>query len=415
MREPAHSDLEGARLLRPHDSGADDDTLSSSPLATLRAEEVPHRRNPASHDPQPHSASDPLEEEVAAPLDDPIALRLCDDTARDPLGMYLREISRVPLLTPEQEAELGRRIQQGQRALRQLRDSPRSSGEGLDPARRSDLERAVAEGEQARVHLIRANLRLVVSIAKRYTGTGLFLGDLVQEGNFGLLRAVEKFDYRRGFKFSTYATWWIRQAINRSVSEHGRVIRLPAHMADQVRRHARTRQRLQQALGREPTAEEVALEMGLLSEEDQAAIREARRQGSPLSRRLRTELRRACAKVELLAQVSQDPISLEAPVGEDGGSVIGDFVSDTQASSLIESASRSLLEHHLRDVLDELSQREREVLEMRFGLNGEPARTLEDIGVTMGISRERVRQIEGKALRKLRQPSRSNRLKDYLS
>ncbi len=255
----------------------------------------------------------------------------------------------------------------------------------------------------------------MVSIAKRYMGTRVFLGDLIQEGNFGLMRAVEKFDYRRGFKFSTYATWWIRQAINRAVTDHSRAIRLPAHMADQVRRYARTRTQLQQALGRDATAEEVAIAMGMLPLDNQEALEEARRLGMALSAELKADVRKACARVEQLAQVSQDPVSLEAPVGEDGGTCIGDFVSDGQAVGLVESASRTMLENHLRDVLGELSDREREVLEMRFGLNGEPPRTLEDIGVVIGVSRERVRQIECRALRKLRQPSRSNRLRDYLS
>ncbi|NPV08041.1 MAG: sigma-70 family RNA polymerase sigma factor [Anaerolineae bacterium] len=418
MRDPVHSHLDGARSRRPHESGADDQFLASSLLTTLHPEDSAVYRSLTERNGPLHISSDA---EVASPAaqaranaqDEPVAIRVPVEMARDPIAMYLREIARVPLLTPEQELALGKRIYQGQQARRQLRQAAARSDR--DYARRLALERAVADGEQARVHLIRANLRLVVSIAKRYVGTGLFLGDLVQEGNFGLIRAAEKFDYRRGFKFSTYATWWIRQAINRSVTEHSRIIRLPAHMADQARKHARTRQRLQQSLGREPTAEEVALEMGLLREEDQAAIEEARRERSALSPALKAELRRACAKVELLAQVSQDPLSLETPVGEDGGSVIGDFVSDAQAANLVESASQSLLEDHLRDILEELSEREREVLEMRFGLNGEPARTLEDIGVVMGISRERVRQIESKALRKLRQPCRSNRLRDYLS
>jgi len=334
-------------------------------------------------------------------------------TDSDPLAMYLTEIAQVPLLTAAQEAKLGRLIRRGQRASREL--SERLLLTDSDAILRAKLERAVAEGELARVHLIRANLRLVVSIAKRYASSHALLGDLIQEGNFGLMRAAEKFDYRRGFKFSTYATWWIRQAINRSVTEHSRTIRLPAHMADQVRRYMRCLTELQQVLGREPTTEELAIAMGLVSEADQEAAALARRQGEPLDPDLRVELRHACARVEQLAQIAQDPLSLEAPVGEDGGTVVGDFVSDNQAVGLVESASRALLEDHLRDVLGELSDREREVLEMRFGLNGEPARTLEDIGVSIGVSRERVRQIECRALRKLRQPSRSNRLRDYLS
>ncbi len=359
--------------------------------------------------PCPHDAESE-EEASLGDLDLPAA---AVDGGRDPLAMYLTEIARVPLLNATQEAELGRLIRRGQIARRHL--DRQLFFTDRDAARRQRLERAVDEGELARVHLIRANLRLVVSIAKRYIGSRVFLGDLIQEGNFGLMRAVEKFDYRRGFKFSTYATWWIRQAINRSVTEHSRAIRLPAHMVDQVRRYARTRTQLQQALGREATAEEVAIAMGILQVDNLEALEEARRRGEALSAALKADVRRACARVELLAQVAQDPVSLEAPVGEDGGACIGDFVSDGQAVGLVESASRNMLEDHLRDVLGELSDREREVLEMRFGLNGEPPRTLEDIGVVIGVSRERVRQIECRALRKLRQPSRSNRLRDYLS
>jgi len=328
--------------------------------------------------------------------------------ASDSMAMYLREIARVPLLTAEEELSLGRRITEGQEGHKRLRLYPRGCVE------RRRLERRVRRGEEARVRLVRSNLRLVVSIAKRYLGTGLSLGDLVQEGSFGLLRAAEKFDYQLGFKFSTYATWWIRQAINRAITEHSRAIRLPAYLADQVRRHGSMRQRLQQAMGREPTTEELALEMDLLTPDDRAAIEEARRSGRCLTSFLKQELRRAIAKVELLTQVAQEPLSLEAPVAEGEENVFGDFLGDSQSATLLESASHSLLEEQMRNVLNELGAREHQVLRMRFGLNGEQPRTLEDIGAELGVSRERVRQIEAKALRKLRQPSRSNRLKDYL-
>jgi RNA polymerase primary sigma factor len=330
------------------------------------------------------------------------------DCASDSMAMYLREIARVPLLTAEEELTLGRRITEGQEARKRLRVYPRGCIE------RRRLQRRVVRGEAARIQLVRANLRLVVSIGKRYLGTGLSLGDLVQEGSFGLLRAAEKFDYLRGFKFSTYATWWIRQAINRSITEHSRAIRLPAYMADQVRRHGHLRQRLQQTMGRDPTSEELALEMDLISPNHRAAIEDARRVGRCLPTGLKDELRRAIAKVELLTQVAQEPLSLEAPVAEDEENVIGDFLGDSQAVTLLDFASQTLLEDQMRTVLGELADRERQVLAMRFGLNGEQPRTLEDIGIILGVSRERVRQIEAKALRKLRQPSRSNRLKDYL-
>jgi RNA polymerase primary sigma factor len=327
----------------------------------------------------------------------------------DSVAMYLREIARIALLTAEQEVILGRLITMGQEAHAELRRT------SVSPARRRRLTRQVQRGEEARAMLVRANLRLVVSIAKRYLGTGLSLGDLIQEGSFGILRAAEKFDYRRGFKFSTYATWWIRQSITRAITEHSRAIRLPAYMADQVRRQGHLRQQLQQTMGREPTSEEVALELDLITAEDRTAIELARRGGKDLPSGLRDELRRAVARVELLAQVAQEPLSLEAPVGEGEDNVIGDYLGDGQSATLLDSASQTLLEDQMRGVLEELSERERVVLEMRFGLNGSAPRTLEDIGEVMGVSRERVRQIEAKALRKLRQPSRSNRLRDYLS
>ena len=329
--------------------------------------------------------------------------------AADSVSMYLREIARIPLLTAEQEVVLGRLITAGQAARRELRRGP------LSAVRRRRLVRKVQRGGEARARLVRANLRLVVSIAKRYLGTGLSLGDLIQEGSFGILRAAEKFDYRRGFKFSTYATWWIRQSITRAITEHSRAIRLPAYMADQVRRQGHLRQQLQQTMGRDPTSEELALELDLITAEDRAAIEQARRGGRDLPSGLRDELRRAVARVELLSQVAQEPLSLEAPVGEGEDNVIGDFLGDGQTANLLDSASQTLLEDQMRCVLEELSERERQVLEMRFGLNGASPRTLEDIGDVLGVSRERVRQIEAKALRKLRQPSRSNRLRDYLS
>jgi len=331
------------------------------------------------------------------------------DVYSDSVAMYLREIARVPLLTAEEELELGRLISEGQQATRDL------SGCDKGSEKEGALQRCALTGEEARVRMVRANLRLVVSIAKRYVGSGLALGDLIQEGNFGLLRAAEKYDYRRGFKFSTYATWWIRQAINRAITEHARAIRLPAYMADQLRRHGHLRQRLQQSMGREPTAEELALEMELLPAEDRAAVEEARREGRALAPDLREELRRAVARVELLSQVAQEPISLEAPVSDDDDNLIGDFLGDSDSTPLIDCASRALLGDQMRGVLGELNQRERQVLEMRFGLDGEQPHTLESIGEQLGISRERVRQIEAKALRKLRAPARSAKLRDYLS
>jgi len=244
--------------------------------------------------------------------------------------MYLREISRIPLLTAEQEVVLGRLITSGQAARRELRRGP------LPALRRQRLVRKVRRGEEARAKLVRANLRLVVSIAKRYVGTGLSLDDLIQEGSFGVLRAAEKFDYRRGFKFSTYATWWVRQSITRAITEHSRAIRLPAYVADQVRRQGHLRQQLQQTMGRDPTSEEIALELDLIAAEDRSAIEQARRGGKGLPSGLREELRRAVARVELVAQVAQEPLSLEAPVGEGEENAIGDFLRDGQSATLID-------------------------------------------------------------------------------
>lgn len=331
------------------------------------------------------------------------------EAGSDSVAMYLREIARVPLLTAEEEIMLGKRIAQGQEARRRLSDCPQAA-ETLQ-----DLSRQAHQGEEARVQLVRSNLRLVVSIAKHYLGSSLSFGDLIQEGNCGLLRAAEKFDYQRGFKFSTYATWWIRQAISRAIAEHSRAIRLPAYIADQVRKHRNLRQHLQQTLGREPSSEEMALAMELISPSDKDAIDKARQANHCLPPALKEHWRRAIAKVELLAQLAQEPLSLEAPIAEDEENVVGDFLGDNNAITLLDSASQTLLEEQMRNVLGELQDRERQVLAMRYGLNGEQPRTLEDIGDILGVSRERVRQIEAKALRKLRQPARLNRLRDYLS
>ncbi|MHB0877539.1 MAG: sigma-70 family RNA polymerase sigma factor [Anaerolineae bacterium] len=386
-------------MLREEDEALVHRLLELGPCEPLPSPESP----PTADEPDDTELTDEPELLV---LEEPVET---EPGTADSVTMYLREIARIALLTAEQEVVLGRLITTGQESREELRHGP------VLPARRRRLARQVQRGEEARARLVRANLRLVVSIAKRYLGTGLSLGDLIQEGSFGILRAAEKFDYRRGFKFSTYATWWIRQSITRAITEHSRAIRLPAYMADQVRRQGYLRQQLQQTMGREPTSEEVALELDLITAEDRAAIEHARRGGSDLPSGLRDELRRAVARVELLAQVAQEPLSLEAPIGEGEDNVIGDYLGDGQSATLLDSASQTLLEDQMRGVLEELSERERIVLEMRFGLNGSAPRTLEDIGDVMGISRERVRQIEAKALRKLRQPSRSNRLRDYLS
>jgi RNA polymerase primary sigma factor len=338
----------------------------------------------------------------------------------DPVRLYLQEIGRVPLLSAVEESEMAKRIADANLASEVLlgaearqsllddeqRDPERrmSDGERRDqealakqgektaclfcqdrPLDKDDLEQALAEGDIARRRLTEANLRLVVSVAKRYIGRGMSLLDLIQEGNVGLLRAVEKFDYSKGYKFSTYATWWIRQAITRALADQARTIRIPVHMVEMINRLARASRRLQQLLGRDPTPAELADEVGL-----------------PLE------------KVLAILKTSMEPISLEMPVGQEDDSHLGDFIEDQKIREPDDEASRKLLREQLRQVLDSLSEREREVLSMRFGLQDGHIRTLEEVGQAFGVTRERIRQIEVKALRKLRHPTRSKKLRDYL-
>lgn len=271
----------------------------------------------------------------------------------DPVRMYLKEIGRVDLLSGEEEIALAERIEQGD--------------------------------EEAKRRLAEANLRLVVSIAKRYVGRGMLFLDLIQEGNMGLIKAVEKFDYRKGFKFSTYATWWIRQAITRAIADQARTIRIPVHMVETINKLIRVQRQLLQDLGREPTPEEIAEDMDLTPE-----------------------------KVREILKIAQEPVSLETPIGEEDDSHLGDFIEDQDATSPSEHAAYELLKEQLEDVLDTLTDREENVLRLRFGLDDGRTRTLEEVGKVFGVTRERIRQIEAKALRKLRHPSRSKRLKDFL-
>jgi len=300
----------------------------------------------------------------------------------DPVRMYLQEIGRYPLLTPQQEVELAMQMESGGRASEKLQAEDALE---LPVAERVILQRAARNADRARKRLVEANLRLVVSIAKKYVGRGLSLLDLIQEGNLGLIRAVEKFDYRKGFKFSTYATWWIRQAVTRALADQARTIRVPVHMVETINKLARAQRTLMQELGREPTITEIAQELEL---EPQQV----------------TELRR----------IAQDPVSLETPLGEEDDSTLGDFVEDTDADVPVEVASFKLLQEYLSLVLEGLNERERQVLIMRFGLADGKVKTLEEVGTHFHVTRERIRQIETKALAKLRQPARAKRLEGYL-
>jgi RNA polymerase primary sigma factor len=296
--------------------------------------------NPASLDNSP--------EEVEVDLSVPEGVSI-----DDPVRMYLKEIGRVPLLAPEEEVELAKRMENGD--------------------------------EESKRRLAEANLRLVVSIAKRYVGRGMLFLDLIQEGNMGLIKAVEKFDYRKGYKFSTYATWWIRQAITRAIADQARTIRIPVHMVETINKLVRVSRQLLQELGREPTPEEIALEMNISEE-----------------------------KVRDILKIAQEPVSLETPIGEEEDSHLGDFIEDQEARAPAEEASFTMLREQLDEVLTTLTDREQKVLRLRFGLDDGRARTLEEVGQRFGVTRERIRQIEAKTLRKLRHPSRSKKLKDYL-
>ncbi|MFZ4814414.1 MAG: RNA polymerase sigma factor RpoD [Phototrophicaceae bacterium] len=268
--------------------------------------------------------------------------------------------------------------------------------------------------QQASEDLTRANLRLVVSVAKRYMGRGINFLDLIQEGNIGLLRAVSKFDHTKGFKFSTYATWWIRQAISRAIADQARTIRIPVHMVETINRLMRIQRDLVQQLGAEPTPEQLAIEMDFLEPADTKKIRELKLEGKPLDQNLQRKLRRAAQKVRKIMRISQEPMSLEMPIGQEDSSQLGDFIEDDKAPAPAEAASKQLLKEQLRSALGILSDREREVLEMRFGLLDGHDSTLEEVGRHFGVTRERIRQIESKALRKLRHPTRSRQLRDYL-
>ncbi|KRF06156.1 RNA polymerase subunit sigma [Arthrobacter sp. Soil782] len=298
----------------------------------------------------------------------------------DPVKDYLKQIGKVALLNAEQEVDLALRIEAGLFAEEKL-----AANENIDPKLRRELEWVIHDGKRAKNHLLEANLRLVVSLAKRYTGRGMLFLDLIQEGNLGLIRAVEKFDYTKGFKFSTYATWWIRQAITRAMADQARTIRIPVHMVEVINKLARVQRQMLQDLGREPTPEELALELDMTPE-----------------------------KVVEVQKYGREPISLHTPLGEDGDSEFGDLIEDSEAVVPADAVSFTLLQEQLHSVLDTLSEREAGVVAMRFGLTDGQPKTLDEIGKVYGVTRERIRQIESKTMSKLRHPSRSQVLRDYL-
>ena len=303
----------------------------------------------------------------------------------DPVRMYLKEIGKVNLLTSEEEVELAQTMAAGAAAKEQMEELT-ALGEELPAEVTEELEKLIKKGERAKQRLAEANLRLVVSIAKRYVGRGMQFLDLIQEGNLGLIKAVEKFDYTKGYKFSTYATWWIRQAITRAIADQARTIRIPVHMVETINKVIRVSRQLLQELGHDPTPEEIAKEMDM-----------------PVDR------------VREILKIAQEPVSLETPIGEEEDSHLGDFIPDEDASEPAEAASFTLLKEQLIEVLATLTPREEKVLKLRFGIEDGRTRTLEEVGKEFNVTRERIRQIEAKALRKLRHPSRSKKLKDFLN
>ncbi len=320
---------------------------------------------------------DPERAQAQRKQDEELALKA---PTNDPVRMYLKEIGKVPLLTAEEEVDLAKRIEAGLFGSEKLATTKR-----LSDRQRRDLEAIERDGQIAKKKLVEANLRLVVSIAKRYVGRGMLFLDLIQEGNLGLIRAVEKFDYTKGYKFSTYATWWIRQAITRAIADQARTIRIPVHMVETINKLIRIQRQLLQDLGREPSPEEIAKEMDLTPE-----------------------------KVREILKVSQEPVSLETPIGEEEDSHLGDFIEDSDAVVPVDAASFILLQEQLDSVLHTLSEREKKVIQLRFGLTDGHPRTLEEVGREFGVTRERIRQIESKTMSKLRHPSRSQVLRDYL-
>ena len=354
------------------------DTLENLGIETVSEDYIPEL--PDDVDPPVEDMEELSEEDMV----DPNALMDTFGTD-DPVRMYLKEIGKVNLLTSDEEIGLAQDMNAGTAAQEQL-DELEKAGEEIPQELRRELEKSIKRGERARQRLAEANLRLVVSIAKRSVGRGMQFLDLIQEGNLGLIKAVEKFDYTKGYKFSTYATWWIRQAITRAIADQARTIRIPVHMVETINKVIRVNRQLLQELGHDPTAEETAEEMNM-----------------PVER------------VREILKIAQEPVSLETPIGEEEDSHLGDFIPDEDASEPAEAASFTLLKEQLVEVLSTLTPREEKVLKLRFGIEDGRTRTLEEVGKEFNVTRERIRQIEAKALRKLRHPSRSKKLKDFLN
>ena len=354
------------------------DTLENLGIETVSEDYIPEL--PDDVDPPVEDMEELSEEDMV----DPNALMDTFGTD-DPVRMYLKEIGKVNLLTSDEEIGLAQDMNAGTAAQEQL-DELEKAGKEIPQELRRELEKSIKRGERARQRLAEANLRLVVSIAKRYVGRGMQFLDLIQEGNLGLIKAVEKFDYTKGYKFSTYATWWIRQAITRAIADQARTIRIPVHMVETINKVIRVNRQLLQELGHDPTAEETAEEMNM-----------------PVER------------VREILKIAQEPVSLETPIGEEEDSHLGDFIPDEDASEPAEAASFTLLKEQLVEVLSTLTPREEKVLKLRFGIEDGRTRTLEEVGKEFNVTRERIRQIEAKALRKLRHPSRSKKLKDFLN
>ena len=419
-----------ASKTKPASASANYPSAGSEPDEFTRAGESPEEtelfletKEEQANTPLPSAERDlKLEEEIEQETRVPVE-KIIEDVQEvgqvlDPMRMYLREIGRHDLLTAEQQTAVAKRIQIGLQAEERLQQTTGDGDEPtaeLSPDEIEELKGEIADGKLAQNKLAQSNLRLVVSVAKRYIGRGLNFQDLIQEGNVGLLRAVEKFDHTLGFKFSTYATWWIRQAISRAIAYQARTIRIPVHMVETINRQMRTERDLQQELkGGEPSSEEIALEMGYLELDVEAEVRQALKEERPVTGDLKIVLDQAVSKVQRIQRLNREPISLDMPVGAEENSFLGDFIEDESIPTPVDSASRRLLQEQMSEILNDLPERERRVLSMRFGLEDGTSQTLEDVGKEFNITRERVRQIEARALRKLRHPLQSRKLRDYL-